>query len=68
MEKNYAENIKIMGCPPKGAVGASGSRGGGLDSIILDFRGVYLELQAPSITPGLALSLLVFNLSLAQFL
>lgn len=46
---NDNENIKTMGCPSKGAVDASESRGGGLDSTILESRGVHRELQAPNI-------------------
>lgn len=46
---NDAENIKTMGCPSKGAVDASESRGAGLDSTILEFRGVHHELQAPTV-------------------
>lgn len=51
---NDAENIKTMGCPPNGAVGTSESRGGGLDSIILESKAVHHELQAPSINTRLS--------------
>lgn len=48
-ENKWCWKYKTMGCPSKGAVGASESRGAGLDSTILEFRRVHRELQAPSI-------------------